>query len=529
MQRIKLKSLKEKKSEKADKILEEMVAKLDENNQAREDPVIEDQGTDQGSLGIDEEEVKEFSSESENSECEEAAEYTPQDKNQANETEIKTMIRHLYGILDNQQTYKADKAWDKYVVDAETALTLVLNLICKNYFANQGQNENCAAINLSSAIDPEDPKIKDMIKTLDQPLEFSGKFLALERRLEVVYKQNMLTCQKVDNMQKLPLSNKNKIVGVQGQVDNITNILKNNNPEGKYEVTRQNLVDLETNMDAKMTEKAAKRYPFGHQVELKQLIAKEGDLNNTEMLMVISAAITFSDNVVGVVIFEILGINIKEPLPPKIFSDFIKNLATPLHLKEPESKIKQSLQYTKVYETWGNLMKFLVNPGSLNASSIIEQTRLFYFALKDIGADKLPVGVKTKNLGFLCMVPEGKLHKNSHILEKVMELRPKLPANKTWSFDPWPKTVSGWSQGMKNWAGELLPKFRSDLYTDVCMQNDTMSTFVSQKEYASTADYGNKRARLEITKKSQRVDQNNSHLGTSGVSMWDLCTKNNLN
>ena len=162
-----------------------------------------------------------------------------------------------------------------------------------------------------------------MLKTFDQPLEMTEKFSALERRLDIVYKQNMLTSQKVDNMQKLPLSNKTKILLVQGQISAMATEIKENIPEGKYEVTKQNLIDLETSIDKKMSEKAAKRYPFGYQPELKTMVSKEGDLNNTEMLMVISAAITFSDNIVGVVIFEILGINIKEQIPPKMFSDFI--------------------------------------------------------------------------------------------------------------------------------------------------------------------------------------------------------------
>ena len=441
------------------------------------------------------------------------------------------MLRHLHGILENQQTYPADKTWDKYVIDAESALKLVLNIICKNYHANQGQKENCSAINLASNIDPGDPKIKAMLKTFDQPLEMTEKFSALERRLDIVYKQNMLTAQKVDNMQKLPLSNKTKILLVQGQISAMATEIKENIPEGKYEVTKQNLIDLETSIDKKMSEKAAKRYPFGYQPELKTMVSKEGDLNNTEMLMVISAAITFSDNIVGVVIFEILGINIKEQIPPKIFSDFIKNLATPLFQKEPESKIKQSLQYAKVYHSWNNLMNFLVNPGAINASTIIEMVRLFYFALIDIGGEKLAVTIKAKNLGFICMVPEGKLHKNSHILEKIMEFRPKLPANKTWSFDPWPKTASGWSPIMKTWAGELIPKFRTDQYVDVGMQNDAMSTFVSQKEYATTTEYGNKRSRIDYNYHVKKGDNSKNKLGSSGssMSMWDLCTKNNLN
>jgi hypothetical protein len=78
--RIKLKSNKAAKGEKSNKILEEMVAKLDEEIANPGSSMILDQEMDKGPLGIVEEEEKEFSSDSEASECEEAAVYTPTDQ-----------------------------------------------------------------------------------------------------------------------------------------------------------------------------------------------------------------------------------------------------------------------------------------------------------------------------------------------------------------------------------------------------------------------------------------------------------------
>jgi hypothetical protein len=75
-----LKSSKAAKGEKSNKILEEMVAKLDEEIANPGSSMIPDQDIEQGPLGIVENDEKEFSSDSEDSECEDAAKYTPQDQ-----------------------------------------------------------------------------------------------------------------------------------------------------------------------------------------------------------------------------------------------------------------------------------------------------------------------------------------------------------------------------------------------------------------------------------------------------------------
>ena len=153
---------------------------------------------------------------------------------------------------------------------------------------------------------------------------------------------------------------------------------------------------------------------------------------------------------ISIVIFDILGFKLKEPVGGKIMSEFAKNLIYPLCCKDPELRIKQKGQFSRIYKSWDKILEFLINPGGLNASGVIEDCKIAVYALKDCCAEKLPMGIKIKGLGLACWTTETQLPTNGSILEKICELKPHLPAGLKTSFEPWPKNKVAWSQSMKN-------------------------------------------------------------------------------
>ena len=84
-------------------------------------------------------------------------------------------------------------------------------------------------------------------------------------------------------------------------------------------------------------------------------------------------------------------------------SDFAKNLAAPLARVEPQPRIRQKTQFTRVLGSWDILLNNMVNPGMMSASSLIEETRIALLALQDICAERLPLGIKIKSLAMLFM------------------------------------------------------------------------------------------------------------------------------
>ena len=320
---------------------------------------------------------------------------------------------------------------------------------------------------------------------------------------------------------------------IQTSVARDVTILKEKHVDGSGNVTIKNLDDvvkvMENKLNTQCRERAANRYPFGCDPGLSKLAKKDTELTQSEIQNCLTAMVSFSDSIVCVVVLDIIGIQIKNPPLGRLFSDFAKNLVLPLCNEDPEGRIKQKVQFSKFFISWEKLTAHIVNPGLLNATTLIKNCRVCFYALSDICAERLPLGIKIKSLGMNCMVPQSNQQKNGHILEKLVELKPKLISKYNSSFEPWPKSGPKvtWSPTMKAWAKDQLPLGKSSQYIDINTPHDAMSTVVSQKLFAyESYDPGNN-YKNNVTIRKQNVNTQSTEHGNSGLSVWDICKYNN--
>jgi hypothetical protein len=250
-----------------------------------------------------------------------------------------------------------------------------------------------------------------------------------------------------------------------------------------------------------------------------KLANKPTDLTSAEMITGLVAAVSHADSIVGTVLLEALGFKMTDTLSGKIASDFIKNLILPISVVDPQARFQQKQRFHRVYNAWDKILINIVNPGNINASDLILTSRTLFFGLKDLKADRLPLGIKARNLTMSCNNNPTHPQKNSEILTKISELKPQLPAIGSNSYNPCPGVT--WTTTMRNWAKDTLPKQKPSQYQDVSLPNDPLSTNASQKEYSySFNDSGN---RQPIRKQAKLSEPN---IGSSGVSVWELYQNN---
>ena len=487
----------------------------------------------QEKLSIDENFVEEEKSDAEDSEDEnQETEFSIEEI----ENEIRSLNRHLFGINENIVSYPKDTQWSKYTDNGELTLKLNLKILVKTYLLNQGELAECSKITLTSNLDFNDPRIINILEGLNNPTELLGKIAAVEKNLTLLNGQMLKNASQITVMGK-DRSTKtllNTMQVVQTSLSKDVTTLKENNPKPTNMVTIKNLQDIVEELSSSLEIKCRERsqafiskYPFGFDLTLEKLVNKDSDLTKQELQVIFKAVISYSDANVATVLLDILGINLKNPNIGKSMSDFAKSLAFPLSKVDAEARIRQKGQFARVVGSWDIILEYLINPGMLNATSIIEQTRISVYSLTDICAEGLPIGIKMKSLGMLFMAGQQNYPKNGHVLEKIFELRPQIPSRRTASYEPWPKNKFNWTNVMKNWAKDVIPIGKPIFFVDINTPHDLMSTITSQKEFAYNSENGN-----TLKDNTQKLNSNrtinktkNNHSGNSGLSVWDICQR----
>jgi hypothetical protein len=520
------------KKEAINQAISEMAEKVAGTEAESVEEIIEDDNLsqDEDKLSINENFVDEAKSDEEASETAMTEEEL--------ETEIRALNRHVFGINENTiSTYQKDTPWSKYTANGELTLKLNLKILIKTYLLNQGSLEECEKITLTSILDFEDPKIKSILEGLNNPTGNLGKITALEKNLVLLNSQilkntNQIVSVSKDKMVK-PLLN--SIQAAQAKITREITVLKETNPEPANMVSIKNLQDIVEELSHSLENKCLERskafiskYPFGYDLTLGKLVKKESDLGKEEIQLCLRAAISYSDPIVAMTVLDILGINLKNPNTGKLMSEFAKNVAFPLSTVDAEARIRQKGQFSRVVESWDLILKNLINPGMINATSLLEQSRIAFYSLKDVSAERLPTGIKIKSLGMLFMAGTQNYPKNGHVLEKIFELRPQIPSRNNASYEPWPKNKFNWTNVMKNWAKDVIPLGKPAYFVDINAPHDIMSTATSQKEFAYNAENGTFYKNSTQKLNSDRTDNNtkNGNTGYSGLSVWDICNRN---
>jgi hypothetical protein len=244
------------------------------------------------------------------------------------------------------------------------------------------------------------------------------------------------------------------------------------------------------------------KFPYGYDASLGKLVKKDADLTKEEIQLACKACISFGDPVVAAVLMDVLGINLNNPDPCRNLSDFAKNLAAPLAGEEPEPRITQKIQFSRVLGSWNVLLNNLANPGMMSASSLMEEAKIILLALQDICAEKLAFGTKVKSLGMLFMAGGQNQPNNDHVLQRIYEQRPNLPSTLATSFKPWPKDKFTWSSGMKNWSKDKMPIRKPTFFVDINTPNDKqLTTAACQKDFAYTSGSGNNKNNSKLNTK----------------------------
>jgi hypothetical protein len=518
--KIRIKTLKVMKAEKMSKEMIAADAMLIKPNEPEIQPVGQNEISDHESEGenLENLEIDEKEQEDQISDCESQKSEEMQDTYALNES--KAMLRHVYGLMKNQLYYTTEKPWDKFVQDAGLSVGLLLKLTAKNYARINGNIEDCDAITMASSLDYNDEVVKSLLGPLTNSNDLRGKITNLEQRLELINTQGIENMTRVEDMSKF-FSKNSKFASMQmvtGTLSKEMNEMQEFRSKGENEFLSISKKFDQINLTPK-SDKVPTNYPFAWQPKLNQLCIKPGELDSTEIMGGIAGAITYGDPIVGLVIFETLGLKLDDSLAGKTISDFVKSIVAPLVIKNPELRIQQKLQFTRVYSSWDKILQNIINPGSLCATTVIEESRVCLVALADISADKLPVGVKMKSLGMNCMVRDQNQQRNTYILEKIMELKPASITKINFSYNPWPRNNEQWSPTMMNWSKGKLPKLKSASYTDIDLPSDLMSTVVSRKEFPYFAsDNGNS----VKGPKMKKLSKNQNVTGSSGHTVWDF-------
>jgi hypothetical protein len=449
------------------------------------------------------------------------------------EAEIRNINQHLCGKLESMISYHKDKPWKRYIADAEITLKLNLKMIEKIYYFNQGLDKQCTSVTLTSPIDFEGVKIKNMLEGLQNPTNMTQKFSGMEKKLELLYSQISKNTNGIKTMAK-EAANKPTIKTVQAAQDVLAKDLrdlKENRPDLGPQVTIKNLQDiveeLEKSLEKNCIDRSTSKYPFGYNVNLERLARKDSDLSPAEIQECIQAAVSFADPIVAVVIFDMMGFKLKDPTGGKIMSEFSKNLVVPLCLKDPEQRIKQKSQFHRIMNSWDKILGNLINPGAICASGIIEECKIAFRACKDGCMDKHPVGIRIKGLGLSCLGLESQLPPNGAVLEKIFELKPQLLTSLKASYEPWPKNRASWSQAMRNWYKDQLPLGKPLRYVDIANPLDYITTPNGQKEFAY--QNGNKYLQTKYPKTKFENKEIKPKSGVTGINIWEICRKNSVN
>ena len=512
-------------------ILEESAApkNTDENP---EDKEATDSTQEDDQLNIDEHFCLEQKSEAGDSEVESETEVMTVEEH---ENEIRCLNRHLFGILENAISYPKDAHWSKYTGNAELTLKLNLKSLLKTYFLNQGQYEECHKITLTSTLDFEDPKVVTLLKGLNNPTETVGKLSAIEKSLkllngEILKNTNLINNGAKDRLNK-PILNAIQLAQLK-MVKDIETLKENQTGLNTY-VTIKDLQDIVEELAVSMEAKCVGRvrpvpakYPFAYDLSLANIVKGEADCTKEEIQLCLKAGISFADPIVATCVLDVMGIDLENPNPSKPLSDFAKNLASPLAIIAPEARIRQKTQFTRVVAAWDTILNNLVNPGMLSASSVIEETRIALYALQDIAAERLPIGTKIKSLGMLFMAGQQNQPKNDHVLQRIYELRPRLPSKLSTSFEPWPKNKFTWSDRMKNWSKDSIPVGKPVKFVDIATSHDCLSTVACKNDFPYTTVLGNKNKTQRLNAKRNDIKPKNTSSGHSGLSVWDICQRN---
>ena len=428
--------------------------------------------------------------------------------------ESRAMLRHIFGLMESQLHYETDKPWTKFAQDTNISINLLLKLTLKNFARIHGIEGDSTAITMASVLDFESEKVKALIAPLVNSRGLYDRIGELELKLELINTQGIENMSRIEkfgqNFSKNSQFSSLKMV--------VTTLTKEMNELQK--LRSENKHPHGTNVISEQVEKPKLRFPFTWDHTLATLGKKQGDLTSTEILKGIAGAVANSDPIVTMVLFETLGIKINNSIIGKPISEFIKILVGPLSVKNAEARIFQKLQFIRVFSAWDNIMKNVINPGSLCATSVIEECRVCYFALKDISAETLPLGLKVRALGMMCMVPGPNQQRNSAILEKITELKPNSVSKLNYSYSPWPTSNEGWSPTMLSWSRGKLPKLKSASYADIDLPRDIMTNCVARKEFPYFSENGNKN-------KNSKPKQNTNISGESGNTVWDFISGNN--
>ena len=491
-----------------------------------------DHSQEEDKLSIDEESAAEEKSDAEDSEAEVEEDSLSVDNL---ENEIRALNRHLFGILENTVSYQKDIPWSKYVENAELTLKLNLKILIKTYYLNQGQLEKCSEITLTSNLDVKDPRVVELLAGINNPTGNQGKIAALEKNMillngQILRNSNLIANASKDKSAK-PILNAIQLAQLKmvKDIDVLKESLQGNNNYVTIKDVQDIVEELTVTMEAKCSQRSkntSDNYPTGHDFSLDKIVKKNSDLAIDDIKICIKASITFSDPIVATVILDILGIDMDNPNTGKLMSDFAKNLASPLSAVQPEARMRQKTQFARVVNSWEVLLNNIVNPGMISASSVIEEARIAFYALKDICAERLPIGVKIKSLGMLFMAGIQNQPKNDHVLQKIFELRPQLPSKLAFSFEQWPKNRFNWSNGMKNWSKENVPLGKPFQFVDINLTQDNLTTLACQKDFGYNSYLGNNKKTQKLNTRKSETKPKVNPTGHSGLSVWDICQRN---
>ena len=126
----------------------------------------------------------------------------------------------------------------------------------------------------------------------------------------------------------------------------------------------------------------------------------------------------------------------------------------------------------------------------------------------------------------LFMAGPQNLPKNDHVLQKVFELRPQLPAKFASSFKPWPKDRFSWTTSMKNWSKDTIPLGKPMMFVDINQPHDKLTTNACQKDFAYTTAPGNNKNHQKLNARKYDSKQKINPTGNSGLSVWEICQRN---
>jgi hypothetical protein len=380
-------------------------------------------------------------------------------------------------MMTTQKEYKSNKPWTQYICDYQECQDKLIKATLRNFWQSRGMKAKAEKIHVDKDLDHNEEKVKSLLSTNSDNTE--ARIMA---KVEARFK-TMVTKEKMHE-------HYNGFKAFEQSVDHKLNIIHNSLKEEMDKMKLENPIQLEDTVDREeilrlieesrvsvlTTAKAmdTKRFPKGYDHELEEIASKIGNLTKIEIQKARAAIFKFGSESGTAILTQILGYGgDKEELNIHDESVFLKSYIKPLITEDPTGRYAQHLLLDNIKTAWAHLMGYLVSPGMLNCTEIVQYGKTIFYSLCDLKAENLQFFKNVKVLIELVKVPQNNQLTNLQTIRAIEKLVPINNCSR-WSYNPI-INQSELTKTMQTFVNLKLNRLIQIGYIDCGVTGDTLS------------------------------------------------------